>query len=48
LADAGHGELIGDFGEGLGVYVFPPCGCAAGEEGRAPVCCHGRELGWLV
>lgn len=45
LADAGTGKLVGDFGEGLGVYVFPPCGRAAWKEGRAPVCCHGRELG---
>lgn len=48
LAHAGAGKLFGNFGEGLGVDVRPICGRAVWKEGRAPVCCDGRELGWDV
>ena len=47
-AGAGTGELVGDFGEGLCVGVCPVCGLAVFEDGWAPVCCDGRELGWDV
>lgn len=44
-AGAGTGELVGDFGEGLRVGVGPVCGLAVFEDGGAPVCCDGGELG---
>ena len=46
LSDARAGKLVGDFGEGLGVYVCPPCGRTAWEESRTPVCGDCRELDW--
>jgi len=43
-ASAGTRELIGNLGEGLCVCICPICGCAIGQDGRAPVGCDGWKL----